>query len=153
MPIKILVVEDDYLQSEWLLEKLKERFPEYEIELCPTESDFYRYHAEILVGKHKPDIVLMDVMLKWTDATAEMPPPPEEVITVGYFEAGLRCRILMRNHPMTKDIPVILYTQLERTDLKEVESGDEYIHLRKDSNVVPLFETIAAFLDRRRSGD
>jgi len=147
---KILVVEDDYLQSEWLIEKLKEEFPDYEIELLCTESDFYRYHAGIVNAEKKPDVVLMDVMLSWADPSPNMPEPPEEVKQKGFYEAGLRCRNMMISDPKTRDIHVVLYTQLENSDLREADPGNNYMHLRKDANIVPLLQKISSLLEKKR---
>jgi hypothetical protein len=47
-----------------------------------------------------------------------MPTPPEDVVAGGYYRAGLRCARLMLGESRLQQVPVVLYTILERNDLE-----------------------------------
>jgi CheY-like chemotaxis protein len=152
----ILVVEDDYLQAEWICKKLKQVL-HCEVQRLSTESQFRKQLHEI--EEHRPDIVIMDVMLPWTDPSPNIEPPPPEVIKEGFYRAGVRCTQLLIANEKTKSIPVILYTVLERADLedqlKEFESAakvvhlqkGKVVHLRKDSDDDRLIDLVRELTD------
>jgi len=133
--MNILLVEDDYRQAEQIIDLLKKNFSN--IHLLPviyTEYEFRQYIQEN-IGKSLPDIVLLDVMLPWTDADDEMPRVPDDVDKGGFYRAGIRCKDILRQTKATKTTPVILYSVLEMDDLKdELEKNDENtVYLSKSS--------------------
>ena len=145
--MRILVVEDDHLQREWIRQKLQEEF-NAQIDMISTEGDFRSRLEEI--AKNPPDVIIMDIMLRWTDPRPDMQPQPDDVKREGFFRAGLRCQRLLALDERTKNIPVILYTVLTNNDV-----GDEtkklrrnVIHVSKDSDIRPLFKRIREFLPR-----
>src|SRR5262245_13291653 len=109
--MKILLVEDDYLMTDWLYPKLEEEFPNAEIDKISTESEFYSRLVSIAVNP--PDIILMDVMLRWADPSPDLQSPPREVQEGGFFRAGLRCQRLLSKKTQPNQIPVVLFTTLE----------------------------------------
>jgi CheY-like chemotaxis protein len=113
----IMLVEDDHLQSAALQEDLRREFPSARIELVRTEYEFYRKLDAI--ERDRPDVIVMDVMLRWTNPAPEMPPPSDVVRAEGFYKAGLRCTALLNENEKTKNIPVILYTSLEKQDLHD----------------------------------
>ena len=87
---QILIVEDDHLQSEWIEIEIKKHFPGVQVEKIATEYDF-RIKLED-VKKNPPDIILIDVMLRWTDPSPNMIHAPKDVKEDGgHFHAGFRC--------------------------------------------------------------
>lgn len=145
--MKILVVEDDYLQVEWLSEQLKNHIEEVQVESISTESKFYDSLARI--AAQPPDIILMDVMLRWTDPAPHMLVPPDDVREEGFYTAGLRCERKLRQNSETSTIPVILYTMLEQSDLLRQLEGkeDNTIYCRKEADLHSLIQKIRELVD------
>jgi CheY-like chemotaxis protein len=113
--MRVLLVDDDSLQTEWLQRELGRRLPTSQFEEINTENEFRTQLEEI--EKHPPDIILLDVMLRWTDAAEVMPPMPTDVAEGKYYSAGFRCLKLLSEVDCLKDIPVILLTVLDESDL------------------------------------
>ena len=111
---RVLIVEDDYLQAEWLRATLEGYFPSLNVQHMRTESEF-RDKIEKL-RRDPPDLVILDVMLRWADPNPRIAVPPEEAKN-GFFRAGLRCERLLRLYKETRQVPVILYTVLQENDL------------------------------------
>jgi CheY-like chemotaxis protein len=112
----IVIVEDDHLQEAPLQDYLSGTITDAQIETISTELEF-RTRLHVL-RKHIPDLVVMDVMLRWTFPAPDAVAPPEDVASSGYYRAGLRCARLLADDPQLCGVPVILYTILERSDLE-----------------------------------
>jgi CheY-like chemotaxis protein len=140
--MNILVVEDDHLQANWIRSSLEEGFPGATIQQISTEHEFHSRFNEIVVDP--PDVVVMDVMLRWADPIPHLEPPPKEVQDEGFYRAGLRCKKMLAQDDRTANVPVILYTVLEYVDL-EIDLRDSpsnVTHLRKEANSEELFDRI-----------
>jgi CheY-like chemotaxis protein len=109
---KILCVEDNTLDFVQAKRELLCAFPNAKVEQLTTERDFRRWLGDVSVPL--PDLIILDIMLPWTDASPEIEPPPEDVERSGRDDAGLRCYELLRAHPSRSHIPVILLTGRER---------------------------------------
>jgi CheY-like chemotaxis protein len=140
--MRILIVEDDYLQAQWFAQKITEHFGDVNIDFVGSELEF-RERLDSL-RRQPPDIILLDVMLRWTDPSPEMVSAPLEIQEGGYFRAGLRCESLLRQSLETREAPVILYTVLEYGDLEAElgHLGKQTSYLPKDSDTQPLIEAI-----------
>jgi DNA-binding NarL/FixJ family response regulator len=142
MPAHIVVVEDDFLQEGPLQEHLQNTFPAARIETLSTESEF----RERLAGlrDEKPDLVILDMMLRWTSPRPDLPEPPPDVVDGDYFRAGFRCAELMAKDDELNRVPVIIYTILERSDLER--SGETMpllgTYVRKSSDLHLLTKRI-----------
>jgi hypothetical protein len=111
-----VVVEDDHLQEGPLADHLVGTFPDAVVKTITTEEQFRAHLPAMRVAV--PDLVLMDVMLRWASPRPDMPAPPEDVVTGGYYRAGLRCARLMLDDACLQQVPVVLYTILEHNDLE-----------------------------------
>ncbi len=111
-----VVVEDDHLQEGPLADHLALQFRDARVDTLGTEEEF-RSALPALRG-HVPDVVVMDVMLRWTDPRPNQPDPPPDVVAEGYYRAGLRCARLLHDDPALRHVPVVLYTILELGDLQ-----------------------------------
>jgi CheY-like chemotaxis protein len=111
-----IVVEDDHLQEGPLADHLAGMYPDAVVETLATEEHF-RAHLPKM-RQAIPDLVLMDVMLRWASPRPGMPTPPDDVVAGGYYRAGLRCARLMLGDSRLRRVPVVLYTILERNDLE-----------------------------------
>jgi DNA-binding NarL/FixJ family response regulator len=111
-----VVVEDDHLQEGPLADHLAAVFPEAAVETIATEEQFRAHLADMRVAV--PDLVVMDVMLRWAFPRPDPTPLPPDVAQGGYYRAGLRCARLMLDDSRLRRVPVVLYTILERSDLE-----------------------------------
>ena len=134
----ILIVEDDYQQADLIRDSLQSAYPDGKIDLIQTEHEFRAYLD--VIAKQPPNIVVLDVMLRWTDPSEKMEPRPEDAKSGGIFEAGLRCKELLAAREATRRIPIILYTALERADLGS--KGQGALHLSKEADPEVLINAI-----------
>jgi CheY-like chemotaxis protein len=144
---KILIVEDDYMQTEFIVPTLRQAFRGSEIQQLNTEHEFRVAMNEI--AANPPDVIVIDVMLRWTDPEPDLPPVPEDVETGGYHHAGIRCAKLLAENERTKQIPLILYTVLETTDIAQELRGlsGNIKLLTKESDPTSLIETVKTVLE------
>src|SRR5215831_2096192 len=105
--MNIVSLEDDEPFWNLLKETLESEFGDIHLNWIHTESGFYERIPDFI--RNPPDLFLLDVMVKWADASAEMPIPPPEIEREKYFRAGLRCRRRLLEHQAIASIPVILY--------------------------------------------
>ncbi|MGB8508129.1 MAG: hypothetical protein WCD76_06980 [Pyrinomonadaceae bacterium] len=134
--LNILVVEDDDIQAKQILGQLRKQFPRDHVSAISTEHQFRAALPNI--ADRPPDVVVMDVMLRWTDPSRNMPPRDEDVRREGPNRAGFRCKNLLAAGERTRNVPVILYTVLEREDIShELHHEGSDIYLLKDADTVP----------------
>lgn len=141
----ILVVEDDHLQEGPLVDEINDAFPGSRVKSIYTEREF----REELTGLHSeaPDLVIMDVMLRWADPRPNSPDPPEEVVRDGFYRAGLRCAELIAGDDELRTIPVILYTILEKDDLEREGNRlpANVTYIRKSADLDALMRKVHEF--------
>lgn len=139
---RILVVEDDYQQAQWLLGDLKRKYKTAP-ELIMTEHQFRKRLDKI--EKEPPwDVAIIDIMLPWTEPHPEQEPMPEDIKKDGKYRAGFRCQTLLAEKQETKDLPVILYSMLDEKAL-HTELGDlpdHIVFLPKRSKTDKLIDMI-----------
>jgi len=143
---RILIVEDDAQQLNLIEEELSFAFQNTKIEHIRTESEFYSKLDEIVAAP--PDLILMDMMLRWTVPAPpeEMPPMPEEVAEEGYYRAGIRCAKKLLEQKPNKEIPLLVFTVLHQDDIDEdLNDSEASIHLaylRKTAPIQTLLKEI-----------
>ena len=139
--MRILLVEDDHLQSDPTLDNLRREFHGASFTRIRTESEFRAKFKEI--ATNKPDVIIMDVMLPWADPDPDLKVPPE-VAEGGIGRAGIRCKNLLAENEATRDIPVLFYTVLDnpqlQTDIQNLRPEAE--HLIKEPDSIDLIERI-----------
>ena len=116
MKLKILLVEDDYIQRSNVREAIENAI-DADVETKSTEWEFQRDFEKI--ADAPPQVAVLDVMLRWADPDANMPLPPEEV-TKNPEQAGLRCANRLLDDERTRGVKVILYSVLAEEDLGKV---------------------------------
>ena len=142
--MKVLIIEDDYLDADFVYRNLKHAFRAVELDHIRTESEFLSRLDEIV--EDPPDIFIIDVMLPWASPSEHIIEPPREVIEEHYYRAGFRCQRRLAEREETKNKAVIFYTALDRQDL-EMDLGRlprNVFHLRKHSDSEPLIRLIRA---------
>jgi hypothetical protein len=110
--MKIWLIEDDPTQAEDIAAGLRKYLGQSdlpEIKRVATESEFRRRFDEIAASE--PAAVVLDLLLRWTDAGPDMEPLPPEIDPVtGYLTAGLRCQQRLAADARTEVVPVVIYT-------------------------------------------
>jgi len=140
--MNILLVEDDHLQHEPLMKNLSSSFRDINIKLIETESDFRISIPEL--ESAPPDLILMDIMLRWTDPAPNMPDMPEDVERENFYTAGFRCQKILSENKKTMKIPIILYSVLDQADLEDKLKNlpKNVSFITKDIDVTQLFNEI-----------
>jgi hypothetical protein len=111
----LVLVEDDYWQVEEVSECLRDQVTRLELEIIRTESEFRgRFNEWVVV---RPDIFVIDVMLRWANPEPYLPAPPLAVAVGGAARGGLRCAQLVLGEERTREVPIVLYTVLDEVDL------------------------------------
>lgn len=146
--MKVLLVEDDYIQEDMITETLERTFTGIKVEKIRTEAEFYDGIDRI--ASKPPDVVVMDVMLRWTDPAPNMPTPPDKVQQEGYPRAGLRCADMLAKRDETKNIPVILFTVLNREDLELPKTNNSILYVSKESDLDELINRVRSASDTPR---
>ena len=129
----ILLVEDDPLQAELIEEFLLDvtAFPKAVVDRISTESGFRARFKDI--ATKNPDVVIMDIMLRWADPSPDFELPPDDIAEEGFYRGGLRCEKMLSQDSRTSEIPVILYTILSNGDLsEELPVRPTTVYLAKD---------------------
>ena len=107
--MRVLVVEDDALQAASIVDNLRAALSSASFRIVSSESAFYTLVDE-LEPAIAPNVIILDLMLRWTQPSPDMPTPPQEVREDGPFRSGLRCLRLLRGSRYGGHIPVILYS-------------------------------------------
>ena len=136
--MQILIVEDIEQQAAWLTEKLKGLFPRATVRHIRTESGFIDGFDEI--SDTPPDLVLMDMMLRWADPAPDAPMTPQAY--AGFQRAGLRCVNMLQSHPGTSRVPIIITTVLEDVDFEPGELPANVSLVTKEVDPSGLFAEI-----------
>jgi CheY-like chemotaxis protein len=134
-----LIVEDDKLQFSYIKNGIRQGryFSESRIERIATEWEFIGKFESL--ATEKPDVILLDIMLRWTDPAPDMTLPPADIAEEGFFRAGVRCEQRLAVDPRTRNIPVIVYSILEKTDFDgEIRERPEVHYLEKNFGVEEL---------------
>ncbi len=133
--MRITLVDDDHLELARIADALRKRFGA-EVQTLATESEFVASLDSI--ASANPDVIILDIMLRWANPSAklELSEIPPEVVSEGFYTAGIRCLQRLRQRDDTKQIPVILYTTLDQNDFTE------YVVHTKSDDLDPLFNEI-----------
>jgi CheY-like chemotaxis protein len=129
----VLIVEDDPAQYELIKRQLQttDLFSDAKISRIVTELQFYDQFEE--TATNKPDLIIMDVMLRWTDAAPDMRLPPSDIAVQGFFRAGVRCEQMLASDERTKEIPIMIYSVLEKKDIEaEIPGRSQVTYLEKN---------------------
>lgn len=144
--VRILIIEDDDAMCEWLESAIQRELAAFlpKIEILETEAEFV---LQWLPGfdkgiKLKPDVIVIDIMLRWTNPSPEQPPRPPEVIQGGFLRAGLRCLEKIQNCPDLAKTPLILFTSLTEKDLESMGGRPQGVEFLPKEDGHVLFKKI-----------
>lgn len=129
----IVIVEDEFLAAQALSEDILKAFPNAQIGIIPTESEFCD-NLDRLV-RTPPSAIILDMMIRWADAREGSPPSPPEVAEAGPWRAGKRCLDRLRQRGIR--CPVAIYSILDEEDLKgDLGDGVRLVAKSADSKKV-----------------
>ena len=137
--MRIVLVEDDHLQTDHVSTELK-RLLGADVHCIRTEQEFREQLDDI--AARPPDVLVIDVMLRWADPSPGVEEPPPDVREGGFQKAGLRCQKFLATRPQTAKLPVILYSVLEGGDLRGSVNDAGVAYVTKDANVENLVGAI-----------
>lgn len=149
--MKIVLVEDDYLQADWIQASLESTFGAH-VERTGSAHGLQRQIP--LLARDPPDIFIVDEMLRWSD-----PPTVEELDAGAYLpapdgwkptRAGLELIEQLRSIPQLTNVPVILYTVLEESDLVDLHIPMNVATVAKNTDPGPLISAVRQALRHRR---
>ena len=146
--MRVVLVEDDHLQARWVTETLERAFSHVKVVPVRTEAEFYSIIDGL--GSKPPNVIIMDVMLRWTDPAPDMTIPPENVRREGFRRAGLRCVEKLLERDATKHIPVILFTVRSYGDLESPPDVENVLYVSKESEPEELINRIRTILSREQ---
>jgi hypothetical protein len=115
--VRLIIIEDDYLQAETAIRSLKEAIPELEVLHIDTEKGFLDTFEYI--AKDPPDAIILDIMLRWTNPARDYEPPPKEVTDDKFYRAGFRCARRLQVDPRTSGVPILLRSVVDPRDLQD----------------------------------
>lgn len=139
----ILIIDDDPDQFKYInRELLKESsFPIEKIERITTELEFRERYEEI--AENNPDIIIVDIMIRWTNLSRHMTPPPKEIEEDGFYRAGLRIINMLNEDARTRTIPIIVYSILNKEDIeKDIKDFSQVRYLFKDFDMRKMIKRI-----------
>jgi DNA-binding NarL/FixJ family response regulator len=144
--VRILIVEDDPWQMDAIVASLAQSFPTAELLQLSTEREFCTAFDDLRLSP--PDLVLMDVMLRWTKPSRHIAEPPEGVRSGGFRRAGFRCVARLQDAGETAHVPVVLYSVVDRADIQDDlrHTPSHVIYLHKDGDDKQLVRHLRSVL-------
>jgi len=149
--MRVLLVEDDHLQADVIIQSLNHEFSDIIVITVDSESEFYEWVDS--QDNNLPDLIIMDIMLRWCEPNPKMPIPPPEIESAGHFRAGIRCLKRLKETDGLESVPVVIYSVLSDRELgKELEASPHHIvHLEKDTNPQRLIMHIRSLIPEASS--
>ena len=114
MKLKVLLIEDDYLQRK-SVKKALERELDAEVITKSDEYEFVRDFEQI--AEDPPHVAVIDNMLRWASPAREIPDPPNEATAKHPENGGVRCGQRLMQDARTSHVRRIAYSVLGKEDL------------------------------------
>src|SRR4051812_36572572 len=146
MAPRILLVEDDLVQAEFMRTYLEDLLPGCTVQHVATELAFRELFPSL--QSSPPDLVVVDMMIRWSTPSSQVQPLPGDVARDGQYRAGRRCQELLASETATRDVPVVIYSVLERLDAIPGNEQQPYnvVFLQKSTDLSPLGQLIISLL-------
>lgn len=117
--MRIVVLEDDEIWAGILQDALESEFSSVELRVVSSEQEFRDQFNDL--AEIPPDLVFVDVMLRWSPVGGPHGDVPEEVMKEGHYRGGIRCLRILRGDERTRAVPVIVHSVLTHRDVKELD--------------------------------
>jgi CheY-like chemotaxis protein len=137
MQLKILLVEDDHLQRNYVKHALEDGLGATVEALC-CEKNFIEAFEEIAADP--PDLAVLDVMLMWARPSKEQTGTPSQALSPE--QAGLRCAAMLRHDERTAKVNVLLYSVLPEQDITNRELAKGVVTIVKEAECHNLIDAI-----------
>jgi hypothetical protein len=150
--MRVVVVEDDYLQAESIQTWLCDAWPHIEIERIETEQEFR--DQLVIQSTHPPDAFIVDVMLRWSDPSPDIDVAPDDIREQGFSQAGLRCVELLQEGIETQQVPIVIYSILDKEEIEDSKVLRFLPHIRflpKSSEPRHLIQLLGSLIAARKS--
>ncbi len=146
---RIVIVEDDPLAAARIEDALAIKVRRVEVVRIATELEFRKKFTDLV--QNPPALLVVDIMLRWTDPAPDYERPPNDVREQGYYRAGFRCVESALGSPLLALVPVVLYSVLDQVDIEdELKAMPTHIRfVNKDRGVDALVDEIRSILDSR----
>lgn len=130
--MKILLLEDDGDQAEEIKLALEGAFRATDVDVVDCEAAFRERFASIAAAP--PDLFIVDVMLRWSTQGRQLFYASPRETTERFEHAGPRCAALLLSDSRTSQVPVLLYSVLDRQDYASLLGNlpPHYSVLRKE---------------------
>jgi CheY-like chemotaxis protein len=142
MKLRILLVEDDFLQCDSIRKALEQNFAGAAVDTKPSESEFLGDFEAI--ASNPPDIAVIDVMLRWANPSRDASKPPAKPWEPQ--RAGLRCAQRLHDDGRTSGAKIILYTVFKKENMDDVRPPEGAIWLSKELSLQELIDTVKGVL-------
>ncbi|HVN04733.1 MAG TPA: hypothetical protein VMT86_09970 [Bryobacteraceae bacterium] len=134
--LKILLVEDDHLQCDYVRQALTNAF-EAQVTTMTCESEFRRDFESIAADP--PDVAVLDIMLRWASPSRDANPAPEDATP---YHAGLRCAKALSADPRTQDVKIVLYSVLPKEDFAASLLPENAAYVVKEPDCQNLIDAV-----------
>jgi CheY-like chemotaxis protein len=137
MQRRILLVEDDHLQRNYVKQALEDELGADVKTLC-CEKNFIDGFEKLAADP--PGLAVLDIMLMWARPSKDEADQPPDDRTPE--QAGLRCAAMLRNDPRTSDVKVLLYSVFPERDIMNRDMAKGAVMIVKEADCQNLFEEI-----------
>lgn len=141
--MRIIIVEDDYFESDHLESLFLREFPGVEILKIETESAFQAAYPDFLT--RPPDVVILDMLLPFSHNVGS---PTDQHPDI--YRAGLRCQQVLSGDPRTSNIPMVLYSVLDRADIRDVHLPSNVSYCLKSTDELNIVRHVRSLLAAQR---
>jgi CheY-like chemotaxis protein len=125
--MKVVVVEDDYLQAGMIRDALTSQYSDIELIDLANEMAFINALPEL--ERDAPDLIILDIMIPWHDPLTRVVAPPQQVDREP-LRGGIRLLREIRNRSQLASVPVIVRPDHVVFVHKRQEPSDLMIVLR-----------------------
>ena len=116
--MRIILIEDNHFKVDNIKYSLNEHFENVELDVYETEFEFVDQID--LIAANPPDIFIIDLMLIWDVSSKNIKDPNDYIDNyTTLFEAGFRCKELIRTKSNLSNSPISILTVLEEKGLGE----------------------------------
>jgi CheY-like chemotaxis protein len=148
--MKVVVVEDDYLQAGMIRDALTSQYSDIELIDLANEMAFINALPEL--ERDAPDLIILDIMIPWHDPLTRVVAPPQQVDREP-LRGGIRLLREIRNRSQLASVPVIVHSALAwhdvENDLAVRPDHVVFVHKRQEpSDLMIVLRSLLAALER-----
>jgi CheY-like chemotaxis protein len=135
---RVLLIEDDKIQADDLKSRIEEGLGA-SVQTVSTELAFRKLLAASEALPYTAAVV--DMMLRWTDPDPNMEMPPDEILSEGFYLAGLRCcRDLAK-----RGVRCVIFTALDPARIP-LRGGESFLIINKSRGYEALQDALKPLL-------